>query len=246
MTADAGFGRVAATAAIISLPLAAGNVLTEFISVKFNMNALSQPQLLLQQGRAAAEWWHWSMALDILGYYLFIVPLILWIRRNLLPTMTGELELSTFFLLGYCLVGAIGGAMVITTIPSLITDYATSGSTHREMLSIVFSNYSDAIYRGVWNILEEFLGGIGWIGLGLAFRGRYRNLASATLILGIASLIDSFGSTLNIDAITLPGLVVYLVLAPVWACWAGILILRRQVPEEPGPLTVQRSSNIGV
>ena len=75
-------------------------------------------------------------------------------------------------------------------------------------------------------LLEEFLAGVGWIGVGAALRLRYRRLGLVTIILGAACLVDSAGTALNIDAISSAGLTTYLVLAPVWACWLGAGLLR--------------------
>ena len=52
-------------------------------------------------------------------------------------------------------------------------------------------------------------------------------LWTATIVLGIACLTDSAGTALNIDSVASPGLTIYLLLAPVWACWLGARILRQ-------------------
>jgi hypothetical protein len=51
-----------------------------------------------------------------------------------------------------------------------------------------------------------------------------------TIVLGVACLLDSLGTALNTDTIASTGLTVYLVLAPVWACWMGIGLLRAPTP----------------
>jgi ribosomal protein S18 acetylase RimI-like enzyme len=70
------------------------------------------------------------------------------------------------------------------------------------------------------------LGRVGWIGFGLVVRAERRRLSSVTIVLGVACLVDSLGTALNTDVIASTGLTVYLILAPIWACWMGVWLLR--------------------
>jgi len=231
MIDDRSFSRVAAIAAIASLPLAAGNLLAMLATVHFNLNGMTNPLLLLHAGTAAAPLWRWSMILDIFGYYLPIVPLILLLCSSLRHQSPNWIDLFALCLLAYCLIGAIGGAMLATALPTLIREYATATSgSHQVSLQTVFTGYTDGIYRGLWNLLEEFLAGVGWIGFGLVLRAERRRLGLVTIVLGVACLLDSLGTALNTDTIASTGLTVYLVLAPVWACWMGIGLLRAPTP----------------
>lgn len=121
--------------------------------------------------------------------------------------------------------------MLATALPTLIKEYAsaTTGS-HQIGLQTVFTGYTDGIYRGLWNLLEEFLAGVGWIGFGLVIRADRRRLGLVTVVLGAACLVDSLGTALNTDVVASTGLTVYLILAPVWACWMGIGLLRAPTP----------------
>ncbi len=83
MIDDRSFQRMAAIAAIVSLPLAAGNLIAMLATVHFNLDGMTDPLVLLHAGKAAAPLWRWSMILDIFGYYLPIVPLILLLRSSL-------------------------------------------------------------------------------------------------------------------------------------------------------------------
>jgi len=237
MNSDRSFSRTAAIAAIASLPLAAGNLFAMLATVHFNAKGMTDPLILLRAGTAAAPLWRWSMILDIFGYYLPIVPLILLLRTSFRHRGPNWIDLFALCLLAYCIIGAIGGAMLATALPTLIREYGTASSSHQISLQSVFTGYTDGIYRGLWNLLEEFLAGIGWIGFGLVLQTERRRLGVATLVLGAACLVDSLGTALNIDAIASTGLTVYLVLAPTWACWMGIDLLRSPTPD----VTVARS-----
>jgi hypothetical protein len=225
LTCDRSFAQMAAVAGIVSLPLAVGNLLAMLAVVHFNLSGMTDPLVLLRAGRTAAPLWRWSMVLDIFGYYLPIVPLILLLRESLRQHGPAWIDLFTLCLLAYCFIGAIGGAELATALPTLIREYATSPG-HQVALQTAFTGYTDGIYRGMWNLLEEFLAGIGWVGFGLALRRRDRQLGVLTTVLGAACLVDSAGTALNVGAVASAGLTVYLALAPVWACWLGVAILR--------------------
>ena len=226
MIDDRSFQRVAAIAAIVSLPLAAGNLIAMLATVHFNFNGMTDPLVLLHAGETAAPLWRWSMILDIFGYYLPIVPLILLLRSSLRDLSPNWIDLFALCLLAYCFIGAVGGAELATALPTLIREYVTASPSHRMSLEAVFTGYTDGIYRGLWNLLEEFLAGIGWLGLGLVIWPKRRRLGTATIVLGAACLVDSFGTALNVDAVSSIGLTVYLVLAPVWAFWIGVDLLK--------------------
>ena len=231
---DRSFRTTVAIAAIVSLPLAAGNLLAMLATVHFNIGGMTDPLVLLHAGLSAGPLWRLSMVLDVLGYYLLIVPLILLLRGSLRGRSPSWSDLFALCLLAYCMIGAIGGALLATALPTLIREYAaTTNTVSHANLQTVFTGYTDGIYHGLWNLLEEFFAGIGWIGFGVLLRAEHRRLGTATVLLGAACIVDSFGTAVNVEAIASVGLSVYLVLAPLWACWIGIELLRSTSPRSP-------------
>jgi hypothetical protein len=227
---SASFRRLAGWLAVLSLPVAAANLLTIALAVHFNLNAISDPLLLLRQGMASARWWHFSMFLDGLGYYLMIVPLTLVLRLRFGKTAGPWTDLSALCLLAYSFIGAVGAVILATAVSPLITSYVNAGSSHRATLDLAATAISNAIYRGIWNILEEFVAGWGWLILGSISRRRDPVLGLLTIVLGAACLVDSLGSALNVDVISTTGLTIYLILAPTWAAWWGVRLLRAGSP----------------
>jgi hypothetical protein len=228
MISDRSFGRVAGLTAIISLPVAVGNLLTIGLAVHFNLNAISNPLLLIHTGVSGARWWHFSMILDTLGYYLMIVPLTLVLRKRFLSISQDWTNLFVLSLLAYSFIGAAGGAILASGVPPIITSFASASASHRAILDSVGTGFSNAVYRGLWNLLEEFLAAIGWFGMGMLTRAEHRRLSSLSMVLGIACLVDAIGTAANVDSIATTGLTVYLVLAPIWACWWGFRFLANQ------------------
>lgn len=225
------FARMAGVLAIVSLPLAVGNVLAMLATVHFDVSGMTKPLVLLHAGAAAGGLWRASMVLDIAGYYLAIVPLVLLLRSWLRPLAPAWVDLWSWCLLAYCLVGAIGGAELATALPTLMRDYALDAS-RRAPLQAVFTGYTDGVYRGMWNLLEEFLAGVGWMGIGIVLATRHRFLGVLTIVLGAVSVLDSVGTGLNTDVVASTGLSAYLVLAPVWAAVLGLGILRGDIGQD--------------
>jgi hypothetical protein len=82
----------------------------------------------------------------------------------------------------------------------------------------------------MWGILEVILAGIWFLGIGLLLRGERRLFSIFSIILGISVLLDSpLGVILNVEALVLLGGITYGLLAPIWALWLGIDLLRKPV-----------------
>ena len=226
MDSSRSFSRFAAVAAVVSLPFAAANLATSVAAVGFDFNAFDEPLILLRMGAERADLWRAAMVFDLLGYYLLIVPLVLVLWRQLGTRHPDWSRFVAFCLLAYCLIGAMGAAILAAVVPPLMTAYSTAPEAQRAVLEAVFSSHANAVYIGLWNLLEQLLAGIGWVGLAVLLRGR-KAIALATLVLGAACLLDSLGLILGWTTISEIGLFVYLPLAPTWACWLGIDLLRR-------------------
>jgi hypothetical protein len=236
---DRSFCLAAATLAIVSLPFGAASVVASLVAAKYNVNALSQPLIILRAGSAAAEWWRWSLIFDLLGYYLLIVPLTLCLRNMLRPRNPGWVDLFALCLLIYSLIGAIGAAVLAAVTPPLIDAYSAATPSQRTILEVVSTTYSNAVYRGLWNLLEVFVAGFGWIGFGYLLGVGRRPLGIASVVLGVACLVDALGSALKLNLAAMTGLSIYLVLAPIWGCWAGISLLRHEMEPDGGSVCAQ-------
>ncbi len=223
------FQRFAALAAIISFPLALGSIVLSGMAMDFNMEASTNPALLLSVGADGASLSRWGMILDMLGYYLPLLPVALFLWRWLGPRDPDWVLFYTSCGLGYILIGAIGAVILAAVHPPLISAYAQASVEQRPVLETVFSAVWNMVYGGMWNILGELLAGIWFVGVGLLLRGERRIFSIVTMILGISALLDSLGMILNFEGLALLGLSIYVVLAPIWTLWLGIDLLRKPV-----------------
>ena len=223
------FQRFAALAAIISFPLTLGSIVLSGMALDFNMEASTNPALLLSVGADGASLSRWGMILEILGFYLPLLPVALFLWRWLGPRDPDWVLFYTSCGLGYILIGAIGAVILAAVHPPLISAYSQSSVEQRPALETVFSAVWNLVYGGMWNILGELLAGIWFVGVGLLLRGERRIFSIVTMILGISALLDSLGMILNFEGLALLGLSIYVVLAPIWALWLGIDLLRKPV-----------------
>ncbi len=132
------FQRAAALAAILSAPLAAGSMYFGLKSVDFNYEVFDHIELVLQAGPAGAGLVRTGMILDLLGYYLLIVPLTLVLWRWLRRPAPSASALFALCLIAYSLIGSIGAALLAAVAPPLMHAYAAPNAL-REAIELVFA-----------------------------------------------------------------------------------------------------------
>jgi uncharacterized protein DUF4386 len=226
------FQRFAALAAIISFPLALGGIVLSGMALDFKfMNAATNPALWLAVGADGANLLRWGMILDMLSYYLPLLPVALFLWRWLRARNPNWVLFYTSCGLGYILIGAIGAVILAAVHPLLISAYAQASVEQRPVLETVFSVIGNMVYRGMWSILGELLAGTWFLGIGLLLRSERRIFSIFSIILGISALLGSLGVILDIEAIALLG-AIYGLLAPIWALWLGIDLIRKPVQIE--------------
>ena len=165
----------------------------------------------------------------MLSYYLPLLPVALFLWRWLRPRNPDWVLFYTVCGLGYILIGATGAVILAAIQPPLIKAYAQASAEQRVMLETVFNTIWSMVYGGMWNILGALLAGTWFLGVGLLLRGERRLFSIFSIILGISALLSSLGVILGIEAIAFFLGVIYGLLAPVWALWLGIDLLRKPV-----------------
>ena len=229
MTDTRSFQRFAAVVAIIGFFTAMTSNVLQGIPVQFSLDITSNPSLFLKVGATGVSLIRWGLILDMLGYYLPFLPIALflgyWFKtRNPLW--------SRFFTVcgvGYIFIGAVGAVTIAVVQPHLATAYAQAASDQRAMLEMLFGVIWSIIYKGLWNILGELLVGIWFLGIGILLQHERRALGVVSMIVGASAFLDFLGNILTVDSVALLGLSIFLLLAPIWALWIGIDLLRKPV-----------------
>jgi hypothetical protein len=226
------YQRWAAIAAIVSAPVALASILSPLPALDYDLSAYAEPLGFLRLGEAGAAALRTSMLLDLLGYYLLIAPLVLVLEAWLRPRAGEWARLFAGCLIAYVLLGAVGASILASASPRLLRAYATASVAQRHTLEVVYGLLWDAIYGGLWNILEVLLAGVGWLGMGWLIRRDRPVIGVVTMVLGVSCLLDAIGNIFGWKTLAEAGLYVYLLLSVAWALALGVALLRRPVPPE--------------
>jgi hypothetical protein len=213
----------------VSFFTAIASNLLQGIPVNFNSEFPINPVMFLSVGNSGANFLRWGLILDMLGYYLPLLPIALFIQQWFTMKNSIWTRFYTICGLGYILIGATGAVTLAVVQPPLINAYAQASVEQRPVLETIFGAIWNIVYAGMWNILGELLVGIWFLGIGLLLRSERRVLSTITIIVGIPALVDSFGNIVGIESFALVGLSVYIILAPIWALWFGIDLLRKPI-----------------
>jgi hypothetical protein len=170
MNNDVSFQRLAAVTSILAALLAFGSIGVLALALGVNTDVFSNLDSTLRIGANGANLFRWGMILDMFGYYLLLAPLALLLWGRLKPKGANFITLYTCCGLGYMLIGAIGAATLAAIGPSLIEGYSQASGQQRQILESVFNAFNNAVYVGLWNLLESTLGGIWWLGIGFFLR----------------------------------------------------------------------------
>ena len=162
------------------------------------------------------------MLLDMFGYYLLLLPFVFYVHRQLaLKTPWALLFTSLGF--GYVITGAIGAAVLAVVWPSIIEKHSIASGALKEIYKADFLLATNFVVKAMWNYLEVLMGGVWWIAVGFFMKG-HKSLKVATMVLGIACLLDSIGEIVQAPLLAEIGLHVYLILAIIWPAWIGFSI----------------------
>jgi len=220
------FKKIVGWLTIISVPFAFTNFTLTGIAGGNNSQEFSDLYFYLNAGVEAGYLMKWSWLADLLGYYLLLVPAVFLIHYWLKAKNPYWMNVFTFCGLAYVFSGSIGAAILAKIWPTLISGYASADEPIKEIYRIVFINSTQMVYGGIWGYLEFLLAGIWWIGIGFTMKPERKALGIVTIILGILTLAAFAGEVFDLKNIALIGLMTYLILAPVWAFWLGISLVR--------------------
>ena len=209
---------------ILSGLIALGSMVVGLWATNFHFETFSNPIELLDLTGNTPILIRWFMLLDMFGYYLLLLPIV-WYAHRKLETATSWASLFTFSGFAYVVIGAIGAAALAAAWPSLIMNYQSAAVENKEVYKAAFLLSNDLVVKGMWNTLEVWLAGVWWLGLAL-YTIKDRALKATTLLLAIGSMIDGAGEVFGAPIVAEVGLNIYLVLAIVWALWAGALMMR--------------------
>ncbi len=193
------------------------------IALAHHPEAIQDPVQILDVPDVNAVLLQGSMLADMLGYYLLLLPLIYYLRPYL-SEQTPWAGVITWCGLAYVLNGAIGAAIMAEVTPRLYADYYASAPAGQLPIRVVYGAVIYLVYEGLWNLLGSLLAGLWWFLTGWFLIRFHKATARTALLLGAFTALDAIGNLLGMHWLAEIGLNVYLVLAPVWAIWIGVVV----------------------
>jgi hypothetical protein len=181
------FSRVAAITAIVAAPLALLSTFIAIWAVGFDFELLDEPVSMVALDARAAGQFRWSWILAAFGFYLLLVPAVLYLRYWLKSQKPNLVRMYTVFGLGYCFIGTISLFTMATVLSPMMHAYPEALPPERDFLVAVFQASANLAFASL-GTLSFILGGVWWLGIGLELRARYRLLGIVTVVLGIATL----------------------------------------------------------
>lgn len=225
------FQRLAAIAAILSGLLAWGSLVVGLSGVGYDFEVFSDANLLIQAGAEAATLVRWSLLMNLFGNYLLLTPLALflwyWLRSED-PLYTTLYSVAGLI---YILCGALGAGILAAMWPQIMTDHAQADGAQQETLLALFKTVTGIAQDGIQGPVQNVPAAIWFLGIGRLLISKRRAFAIFSIILGVFLLLNGIGAIFEIEMLTLIGLTANVLLAPLWALWIGITLLRGSVAE---------------
>jgi hypothetical protein len=221
---NVGFARFAGIASVLVLPFTILLGVLSWAAYSGDVGSFVNGSLV-SGGAHTADLLRWSLLVDMFGYYLMVLPLVvlLWIRLRGRGEALARFAAFTGF--GYVLVGAIGAAVLSVVDPLLIQRFADVPS-QREAVRVVFDTFTRGLAIGLWNMLEQLLLAAWLMGIGVLLRPERRALSTVAILGGAFALADAVGRIVDFSALYNVG-AVGTVLLPVVVVWMGVELLRQ-------------------
>jgi hypothetical protein len=110
--------KIIATVTILSGLLALDCLVLGLMATQYDSEAFVNPAKLLDMPNVNTQQIRWFMITDMLGYYLLLLPAVLYAHRKL-EEKTAWASLFTSLGFAYVLIGAIGASALAVLWPSL-------------------------------------------------------------------------------------------------------------------------------
>lgn len=226
MSLNANFRSITAITTICAALLILAATVVLSMAVDFNTDFLSDPAGLISNGLRpnAPGLFRWGSILELFGYFLFLIPLTVFLWQWLKHHYYNLVSIATICNLGSILLGIAGAAVRAIIWPEMISSYPQMGEAQQEVLQVLFRAVTSFTFEGLYAV-ESILFGIWMLGIGLALQVERRFLGIVTWIIGIAAFGAGIGWILGVDPLARLEMAYFL--EPFWLIWLGIVILRR-------------------
>jgi len=207
------------------------------VAVDYNFDAFSNPQLAL---RYAAKYntAYWFNILDMFGYYLLLIPLIIYHHQQY-KFRSPWTTLFTFSGLCYALIGAMGAVTLAISWQFLMQQHTIANGYLKEIIEVAFLNITLIITKGYWNILEAIFAAVWFAGIGRLLYNENKLIGIVGFITGIATLLDAAGNIFELKILAETGLNVYLVSSIIFVLMTGVRLIKTSGQSHVGTMVTK-------
>ena len=185
MNSEHTFQRWAGILALTAGILALLSLVVGLAGVDYDFDVFSDTSSLIAAGTTAAGFIRWSYWMNMVGNYLFLIPLALLLHQMLHQNGGLFSQLFTASGLLYMVLGAAGSAILAAAWPYLIEQYATAVSaTQQETLVNNFELVNQIAEVGLHGVVQNFCGAVWFLGMGSLLRSKRNSLGIFAMIIG--------------------------------------------------------------
>lgn len=227
MKIEASFQKTVGILAIVAGVCALLSLVVGLSGVDYDFEVFSDTSSLIAAGSDAAGAIKWSYWLNMVGNYLFLIPLALYLWQWLKERSPSFAQLFTLSGILYMVFGAAGSAILASAWPYLIEQYVSASAAQQEVLIMEFQVVNAIAETGLHGVVQNFVGAIWFLGMGQLLSLRMRGLGIAAIIIGAFLVVNTLGNMFGIELLSLLGLMANILLAPVWSIVIGVMLIRR-------------------
>lgn len=220
------FRRSTGILAVVAGIFALLSLVVGLAGVNYDFEAFSDPTFLVAIGTSAAVFIRWSYWLNMLGNYLLLIPLALFLYNQLKSINPPFMHLFTISGVLYMVLGATGSAIFAATWPFLIELYESATAAEQQSILLNFQTVNMIAGEGLHGVLQNWVGAVWFLGIGYVLRTKRNILGLFAMSIGGFLILNTVGNIFNIEALSLLGLTANILLGPVWSICIGIVLLR--------------------
>lgn len=217
-------GAITILAGILSI----GGLLVGLAGAGWDFEAFSEASSFIALGADAAAPVQWGLWLSMFGSYLLMAPVALLLLRWLRTEHVAIADVSTVAAVLYILLGAAGASILASTLPHLMTQYTGADAATQGSLLQDFDLVRRVAEDGLQGVVQNVAGATWFAGIGVLLRRHRHGLGWLAVVIGVALLVNTVGILVDVEGLRLLGLTGNVLLAPAWAVWIGVSLLRNR------------------
>lgn len=219
------FVRLAGACALAACPVALTSFFLLPVAFGGDFDAVFVPALAIGHASVQPSLVKWAWTLDIVGYYLLLLPSVLVLGERFRATHPFAATLGERAAFGYMVTGTTGAAILAGT-TDLFTRWKEADPAGRVVIAELYTTLFQMVDRGLWNILCMSLLAVWLFAGGRLLERTHRRLGLAMMGLGACSILDVFGGLVEVEAVSMGGLYGYLFGFPLWSAALGVTLLK--------------------